>query len=114
MHALVIEDEPLLAWDLKDYLLDLGYRSVDMAASEIQALEAARRHWPDLITADYNLTAGNGVAAVQAICAERSTPVIFVTSDPLKVLDIVANAVVIGKPWSVEHLLAGIRRAREM
>ena len=111
MHVLIIEDEPLLAWDLADTLGELGYTSVTIERTEWAAV-ASRRHWPDLITADYNLVQGTGVGAVRTICAERSTPVLFITGEPQSVLKLFSSAIVIGKPWSFTSLSEGIRRCR--
>ncbi|TZG27338.1 response regulator [Sphingomonas montanisoli] len=82
-HVLIIEDEPLLALDLQDILSDLGVTSFDFAATENEAIEAARRHAPDIITSDVKLLEGTGPAAVDIIYRERGEiPVLFITATP--------------------------------
>ena len=111
MHALIIEDELLIAWDLKALLEDMGY-TVAIAATEVAAVEAAGRRWPDLISADYKLAAGTGVGAVRTICAERNTAVVYVTaSAPEVVRATVGRAIVVEKPCSPAQLADGVRRA---
>ena len=92
MHALIIEDEPIIAIAIEDNLRALGYASVDFAVTEADALEAAKRQCPDLITADVRLADGCGIAAVEAICSERTVPVVFVTSTAWVVRQRIADA----------------------
>ena len=47
MHALIIEDELLIAFALEEILQELGFDSVDIADSEATAMEAASRNRPD-------------------------------------------------------------------
>ena len=76
MHALVIEDEPLIAAVVEDYLIELGY-TVDVIDTEQGAIEAAANRCPDLIIADDQITEGSGIAAVDVICADQVIPVIY-------------------------------------
>lgn len=80
MHALIIEDEALIATDLETLLADCGFTSFDFAVSSEEAIASAEHRCPDLITADVNLQPGNGIDAIQSICTGRTIPVIFVTS----------------------------------
>ncbi len=82
-HALIIEDEVLIALEMESLLGDLGFRSFEVADSPRDALESARRARPDLITADYRIIGGTGVEAVEAILAELGPiPVVYVTGNP--------------------------------
>ena len=69
MHALVIEDDYFTAWFIEEELRDLGYGSVETAATEEKAVAAAARKRPQLITSDGQLGEGNGVDAVRTICS---------------------------------------------
>ena len=80
MHALIIEDEPIIAMLIEDHLRALGYTSVDFAVTEAEAVAAARRRCPDLITSDVRLPEGCGIAAVEAICGGGRIPVVFITA----------------------------------
>lgn len=82
MHALIIEDEMLIALELEQLLRDIGYDSFDWADSPPVALACARQHKPDLITADLRIIGGTGLDAVRAIEAELgSLPVVYVTAN---------------------------------
>lgn len=81
-EVLVIEDEPLIALDLKRVLEGLGH-SVTIARTRSDALEAARIHNPGLVIADIRLADGSsGLDAVNDLLCSLTMPVIFVTAFP--------------------------------
>lgn len=81
--VLVIEDEPLIALDLKTLLTDLGHRVTSIARTHKDALRAASQSKPGLVLADIRLSDGSsGVDAVNDILAQFAVPVIFVTAYP--------------------------------
>lgn len=108
MHALIIEDEPITAMLIEDQLRALGYASVDFAVTEAEAVAAAARHCPDLITADVKLPEGCGIAAVEAICGTRRIPVVFITANASEVRTRLRAAVVVPKPFGVSHITEAI------
>jgi DNA-binding response OmpR family regulator len=55
LRVLVVEDEPLLAFDIAQHLATAGYRVVGPAASVVKALELIRREGCDLAVLDVNL-----------------------------------------------------------
>jgi CheY-like chemotaxis protein len=81
-HALIIEDEMIIALEVEDLLRGLGYRSFDIAATPADAVEQATQHRPDLITADVRIVDGTGIEAVRAI-TERlgEIPYFYVTGN---------------------------------
>ena len=96
-HVLIIEDEALAALDLEAQLADLGFTSFDVAVCERDALAFARERRPDLITADYRIVGGTGLAAFTAIVAELGKiPVVYVTGNPAQVAGL--GAPVVEKP----------------
>ncbi|QIK78662.1 response regulator [Sphingomonas piscis] len=99
MHALIIEDEFLIADLIQDGLRDLGYQSFDIAESEAAAVKLAAERCPDLVTADDRLTDGSGVEAVRSICENRPIPVVFITGDERHIRDEVLDAIVVQKPF---------------
>jgi DNA-binding response OmpR family regulator len=111
MHALIIEDEPLIAMLIEDHLRASGYTSVAFAGTEAEALAAARCRCPDLITADMRLPQGCGIAAVEAICGGRPIPVIFITATAWEVRHRLRDAVIVAKPFGSAHLNAAIAAA---
>lgn len=110
-HALIIEDNVLVAMMIEDELVERGYDSVEIASSQEQAIQMATAHCPDLITADDNLDAGSGVEAIREICRDQAIPVIFVTADPGTIKKCIPDAIIVLKPFSKEQLIAAIEDA---
>src|SRR4051794_32916123 len=110
MHAYIIEDEYLIARSLQDMLEPLGFTSFSFARSEDVAVMAAEAQSIDLITADVRLLPGDGVRAVEAICARRNIPVIFITGYKDELKDRLPGATVIQKPVKEEELAATVRQ----
>ena len=104
MHALIIEDEPMIALLIEDQLRAGGYTSVDFAVTEAEAVACAQRRCPDLITADVRLVEGCGIAAVEAICSGKLIPVIFITATDSAVRARIGDAVLIPKPFAAADL----------
>jgi CheY-like chemotaxis protein len=104
MHALIIEDEPMIALLIEDHLRALGCTTVDFAVTEAEALAAADRNCPDVITSDVWLAHGCGIAAVEAICKNRQIPVVFITANVLAVREKMIDAFVIAKPFGPVEL----------
>ncbi|CAN5451630.1 response regulator [soil metagenome] len=81
-HALIIEDEILIAMEVEALLTEQGFDSFDIAESPQAALDCALKRQPDLITADYRIIGGTGVEAVTAILARLGPiPVVYVTGN---------------------------------
>ena len=99
---LVIEDEPIIALDLKRLVETCGHRVVGIAASEAAAVRIATEKRPGLILADINLgRGGDGSHAVARIQQTMTVPVIFVTAYPERLLTAegVEPAFIISKPF---------------
>jgi CheY-like chemotaxis protein len=102
-HALIIEDEMIVAMEVEDLLRDLGFASFDIAATPADALDHATRQRPDLITADVRIRGGTGIEAVRAITDRLGEiPYFFVTGNVDMVADFAASAVV-EKPINPRH-----------
>ena len=100
--VLIIEDEPIIAMDIEELVLNCGHRVVGMATTETEAVEMAERHKPGLILADINLgIGGDGTSAVSRIMKHHYAPVIFVTAYPERLLtgEDLEPAFVITKPF---------------
>jgi CheY-like chemotaxis protein len=84
---LVIEDEPLIAMDLKDVVEKLGHRVSGTARTHREAVAAFAAHRPGLILADIQLADGSsGLNAVNEILTSFDIPVIFITAFPERLL----------------------------
>ena len=114
MHALIIEDEPLIAMASEDALRDCGFTSFDFAVSVDEAVAAAERQCPDLITADVDLRPGCGIAAVQSICSVRPIPVLFITGSPTEVRIRMPGHALVEKPFSATHIAAATKLTLRM
>lgn len=104
LHALIIEDEMLIALELESLLQDMGYASVDIADTPQDALACARLRRPDLMTADVRIIGGTGIDAVKAIHeALGPIPWVYVTGNADMLKDEPANRVV-DKPINAKAL----------
>lgn len=108
MHALIIEDESLIAMAIEDALRGCGFTSFDVAVSAEDAVTAAARRCPDLITADVELRPGCGITAVKSICSEQPIPVIFITGSPGEVMIRMPGHSLVEKPFNADHVMAAI------
>ena len=108
MHALIIEDEILLALAMEDALARLGYMTCEIAASMDQAITASEKQCPDLIVADHHIVDGTGTDAVLAICSDKPIPVVFVTGSALEVRQRLPDALIVSKPYAMADLEAAI------
>jgi len=100
--VLIIEDEPVIAMDLRMLVEGCGHRVTGMAGTQEEAVRLANSHRPGLILADINLgRGGNGIAAVRSILSGTEIPVIFVTAYPEQLLmaEGVEPAFVMRKPF---------------
>lgn len=111
MHALIIEDEILIVMSIEDALRECGFTSFDVATSEQEAVLAANRGCPDLITADVKLRPGCGIDAVQSICSRGPIPVLFITGSGVEVRSRMPQQALVEKPFSAEDLIAAVKLA---
>lgn len=112
--VVVIEDEPLIAMDLRQLLQDLGHRVVRVARTKQQAIDAVEQTRPGLVLADIQLADGSsGLDAVNEFLETIAVPVIFVTAFPERLLTGVKPepAFLVSKPFLVDQLEAVINQA---
>ena len=109
MHALIIEDESLIAMAIEDALRGCGFTSFDVAVSAEEAVAAAVRTCPDLITADVELRPGCGITAVQSICSKQQIPVLFITGTPSEVRIRMPGHILVEKPFEEDHVMKAIK-----
>jgi CheY-like chemotaxis protein len=112
--VLIIEDEPLIALDLKDIVSQLGHRVTGVARTEKEALAAVAKHRPGLVLADIQLADGSsGLDAVGKFLKTGDLPVIFVTAFPERLLTGTRPepTFLITKPFQPEVLRAIISQA---
>ena len=80
-RILVVEDESIVALDLTDRLVSLGYQVAGRAASAEQAVASTREQRPALVLMDIHLQGEvDGIAAAQEIRTRFHVPVVFLTA----------------------------------
>ncbi len=80
-RILIVEDEAVVALDLRTRLGRLGHTVVDSVASADAAIESAQRHRPDLILMDIRLRGErDGIEAAQFIRTQIHLPVVYLTA----------------------------------
>jgi DNA-binding response OmpR family regulator len=98
---------------IEDALRACGFTSFDVAISAEEAVAAASRKCPALITADVELSPGCGITTVQSICSELPIPVLFITGSPHEVRIRMPKHALIEKPFSADHVIAAVKLALE-
>jgi signal transduction histidine kinase/DNA-binding NarL/FixJ family response regulator len=79
--VLVVEDESIVAMDLRASLTALGYEVTDTVGTGREALASARQRPPHLVLMDVNLRGEmDGVATAEAMRRELALPVIYLTA----------------------------------
>jgi CheY-like chemotaxis protein len=82
-HALIIEDEMIIALEVENLLQQLGFQTFDIADNPSDALAYAQARRPDLVTADMRIVGGTGAEAVAEIVRIiGKVPVVYVTGNP--------------------------------
>ncbi|WP_419808446.1 response regulator [Sphingomonas sp.] len=107
-RLLLVEDEPLVAFDNEHTLTDAGFEivaTVDRVAPAIEVLQSGQVI--DLIVADIQLADGSGLDVARAAQA-RAVPVLFVTGQVPADARALAAAW-LAKPYSPRDLVAAIQ-----
>lgn len=104
-HVLVIEDEPLIADVICNFLELQGATSFDVATTEHEACRFADTHRPDFITSDIRITGGHGPDAVAQIRETHGEiPTVFITALPDECAPCDHAVAILRKPFSYEDL----------
>ncbi|MBD2253320.1 response regulator [Nostoc parmelioides] len=80
IQVLIVEDEFILAFDLKEKLDNLGHKVIDIVDSAEEAIKTAIEFHPDLILMDIRLRGKmDGIEAAREIWTYLRIPIIYVT-----------------------------------
>ncbi|HVJ32604.1 MAG TPA: response regulator [Terriglobia bacterium] len=112
--VLVIEDEPVIAYDISGLVGEMGHTVVGTAADQAEAIAIARQKRPGLVLADIDLgSGGSGLLAVQEILQSLDIPVIFITAYPERLLtgERPEPAYLVTKPFEPDTLRVTISQA---
>lgn len=112
----IVEDEPILALDIKETLQEAGYAIVGISSNAEEALQFCRTLNPQLVLMDIKLEGTmTGIDAAQRINSELDIPVVFLTSYVDKAtLDNAYKASPYGyllKPYRTETLIMTLQLA---
>ena len=109
---LVVDDEPALRDALSYTLGKEGYR-VELAATGVEALRAARRGQPDAVVLDVMLPGMDGLQVCRTLRTESTVPILLLSAkgeevDRILGLEIGADDY-LTKPFAMRELLARIK-----
>ncbi|MCE9583834.1 MAG: sigma-54 dependent transcriptional regulator [Planctomycetes bacterium] len=120
MNILVVDDEKLIRWSLRERLTREGHTVVE-AEDGKSAIEAFHRDTPDLVLLDMKLPDTDGLTIFRAIQRETQggpdIPVIIITA--YSTVDTAVEAMKLGvfdyvaKPFNMDELSLTVRRALE-
>jgi DNA-binding response OmpR family regulator len=109
---LVVDDERTLRETLAEGLEEEGF-AVFQAADGREAVEAFRRHHPDLILLDLMLPELSGTEVCRIIRAESGVPILMLTAKSTEIDKVVGLELgaddYVTKPFSFRELLARVR-----
>ncbi len=116
IKILIVEDEPLIAEDIKECLERMDYEVQSIAYDKKNALEILQRNLPDFAILDINL-GGNtdGISIAEVINEKYNIPFIYLTSYSTKdILEQVKHTLPMGyvvKPFDEADLYSSIEIA---
>ncbi|MFG1480736.1 response regulator [Xanthobacter sp. V4C-4] len=113
-RVLIIEDEWVIALDLRSLVSELGHEVIGVAPTHSKAVELAQHGDFGLVLADIQLADGSsGIGAVTDILARYDVPVIFITAFPDRLLtgERPEPTYLITKPFLSETVKATIAQA---
>ena len=106
-RILIVEDEPLIAFDNEYFLRTAGYDIVATVDTVPDAVAAIGAHELDLIMADVNLFDGGNGRDVADAAKAKGVPLVFVTGNcPIDAQSLAVGC--LAKPYSQRELLAMI------
>lgn len=113
-RVLIIEDEPVIALDIKATVEASGHTVTGIATTHREAVQLAIAERPGLVLADIQLSDdSSGIDAVKEILEQHAVPVIFITAFPDRLLtgERPEPTFLITKPFDPEILRVSISQA---
>ena len=107
--VLIIEDEPMIALDLKEIMISLGHNVTAVARTHREAVAAIEEKKVGLVLADIQLADGSsGIEAVNDILGISGVPIVFITAYPERLLtgERPEPTFLITKPFEPENVKA--------
>jgi CheY-like chemotaxis protein len=110
LKALIVEDEAIVAEDLRNKLLELGFNVIAVTGSGREAIECAKETQPDVVLMDFQIRSdldGTEAAVVIQGMTEEPVPIVFLTAhaaSEFPLISAVAPYVYLRKPFSDSDL----------
>lgn len=114
-RLLVVDDEPVICWTLREALVDEGHECVTASSAE-EALEKAEQFQFDLVLTDVRLPGSDGISAIAGLKQKLGDiPILIMTAfgdlqTAVKAVEKGASDYLI-KPFDLEQATAAIRQA---
>ena len=81
INILIVEDEAIVALDIEEKLIDLGYNIIDIVDNGKSAIECCSKHCIDLILMDINIKGNiDGIDTAKTILNNNNIPIVFLTA----------------------------------
>lgn len=114
-RVMIIEDEAIIAMDIRAIVTEMGHKVTGIARTRAEAVSLAAASRPDLILADIQLADNSsGIDAVNDILGQfDEIPVIFITAFPERLLTghRPEPAFLITKPFTEEQVRSSVSQA---
>lgn len=117
IRVLIVEDESLIRWSLRQKFEERGYRVTEADCGEA-ALRAAEESSFDLVMLDFKLPDMTGIDILRRL-RESDTDAVFVMMTAFSTVETAVEAIKLGaydyisKPFQMEHLLFVVDKALE-
>lgn len=117
VKVLIVEDEVIVAEDVRSRLLDKGYEVTGIVDTFDKALESVKTNRPDIMILDIRIKGeitGVETAIILASQLDKPIPVVFLTAfseSEFPVLKAVESYSFIKKPFTEEDLTQAIEKA---
>ena len=116
---LIVEDEPIVAEAVSQFLHHAGYQVVGIAKDEGSALRQAATGRPDLVLMDIRLAgSSDGIETARKMQSAGPVNVVFVTahqdSETRSRADAVHPAGFVAKPFSCQQLLEAVTAVEKL
>jgi DNA-binding NarL/FixJ family response regulator len=114
VKVLILEEDSLSAYNSKLILENRGYTVIGVADEAISGMLMAELDPPDVALVDVDLIGDiNGISVAQALREKYGTRIVFVTSEPGRVIleEDFHQVGIIGKPYTDVTLIETLREA---
>lgn len=114
-RIMIIEDEAIIAMDIRAIVEEMGHSITNIARTRDEAIKMARKDQPDMILADIQLAdKSSGIDAVNHILGELGDlPIVFITAFPERLLtgNRPEPAFLITKPYTESQVESAVSQA---